>query len=137
MSNKFIFREEVVIRPKNGVLDISDVSNLDDFSALWKSGIKNQQDLVGRLGVIDCMSHDNEDIDEIGHKATGRWTYGVLIDVVNEKEMEFDERLYFFRETDLESTGVIRENPETEPREVIRVRVDPKTGEGFIVEDDH
>lgn len=109
MKNKFAFREVIKINPKGGILNISDINNLADLSPLFESGIREQQDLVGKTGIFVSMYHKDE--DEKGCEQEGEWLYRVMVDVVNEDEVGRVGRLFNFRETDLESTGFVRPPP--------------------------
>ena len=78
------------------------------------------KEINGSLGVILGMSQ-NELTDE--------WIYGVSIDK--------DEGLVWsIKEKYLQSTGEKRSREDFYSGETIRVQVDPKTGEGNIVEEE-
>jgi hypothetical protein len=108
VKNKFLFYEVIEVRPKNNFLDLSglDTRKFD------------YQTLIGREGVIIGMIQDDD----------GFWLYDVLF--------KKEENRFTLMEKDLVSTGIIRKEEEFMSGESIRVRVDPETGEGTIVDDE-
>ncbi len=109
-ENKFKFYEVVKIQPQAGSLDLSGL-DLRKF---------DYQTLVGKKGVIMAMVQADN----------GDWLYEVSLDVMDEKAS------YTIREQDLISTGIMKKREDFYTGESIRVRVDPKTGEGEIVDDE-
>jgi hypothetical protein len=78
----------------------------------------------GRTGVIRGISDSEED-------AT---IYAYSVDILNEKgEVEFCK---FIFEKDLRATGKKFDETQMYTGEFVKVRVDPKTGEGELVNDD-
>lgn len=107
MTNKFDFYEVVMINPVSGFLDMSDLDTRQlDF-----------QKLIGLKGVILGMADENN-----------KWFYDVTI-------LDSDDS-YMFREEDLQSTGEKKERADFYSDESVKVAVDPKSGEGTLVEQD-
>jgi len=77
-------------------------------------------EINGATGVVAGMAQNEE---------TGRWTYGVSIDKLDGLVRRMDE-------DSLVSIGVVGKREDFYTGESIKVRVDPKTGEGYIVDDE-
>ena len=108
MKNKLDFYEVVEVSPKSGKLDLSDLDTRKF----------NYQVLVGKQGTVIGMVQNDD----------GAWLY----DVCFKRE---DDR-FTFREEDLVSTGIKRSRSEFYTGDSVRIRVDPNTGEGKIIDDD-
>ena len=108
MKNKFDFYEIVEIKPKNGCLDLS---KLDTRKF-------NYQILVGKRGTILGMVQNDD----------GCWLYDVCL--------KSEENRFTIREEDLKSTGMKADPNDFMTNEFVKVRVNPKTGEGEIVDED-
>jgi hypothetical protein len=107
MKKKFDFYEIVRIAPQNGTLDLTglDARKFD------------YQTLVGSEGPIVAMSRDKK-------------AWYCLVKLSNKIGDE-----YLIRENDLEATGKKAKREDFYTGESIRVRVDPKTGEGSLVDE--
>jgi hypothetical protein len=80
---------------------------------------KDLEEINGCRGYISAMSQSEE---------TGLWRYAVGI---------YDkECLWEVRESELLSTGEKEDPRINEPVDTIRVRVDPETGEGYLVDEE-
>ena len=110
LVNKFQSYEEVMIQPEGELLDNHDIT----------ASPEEANQYIGRVGVVMGMT-ETDDYSEI--------IYAVTFDHMDE------DATYYFREKDLVSTGVIRKKEEFMSGESIRVRVDPETGEGHLVDD--
>ena len=107
MKNKFKFYETLEIKPADGRLDLSGLDTRKfDYDIL-----------VGERGVIFGMVQADN----------GQWLYDIRLEKKNDK--------YTIRECDLVSTGIMKKRSDFYTGEAIKVRVDPKTGEGEIVDD--
>ena len=87
---------------------------------IHSNDIKHQQ-FNGHLGIIR---------GKVQNEKTGKWIYGVSI---HEKNYESIHRFY---ECHLQKTGQKTNPKDYESGEVVKIRVDPKTGEGEIIEED-
>lgn len=110
--NKFERYEIVVIQPKNGLLEYMSEIN---------AGEDDYQALVGKEGVVLGMT-ESDDGSEI--------FYLVTFDHMDESAA------FIFREKDLVSTGKMVKESDIMSGESIKVRVDPGTREGWIVDED-
>lgn len=92
----------------------------------------------GVLEIVRIVIPHAEDPDALGkvgavvgfsQAPTGEWSYAIYF-------LDHDEDGWMFEERQLASTGRFCAREEIYPGDRIRVRVDPATGEGTIVEGD-
>jgi len=111
LKNKFQNFEEVIIHPKNGILDMDDINAGDD----------DYQSLVGKKGNVIGMTKTDDDSE---------WLYLVRLTPMDKNDA------FGFREKDLVSTGIIKKEEEFMSGESLRVRFYPDTGKSEVVYDD-